>query len=104
MSKKLLLCVFVWLSSASCQAATARPAVVKAELVDHLIQLMIRCFDYKLENEMFREALNQMQQILQEIGPVAKEKEALKAKIDQLLMIIAMLNQEYDDSDFQTQS
>lgn len=77
---------------------TAAPrSSVKLDLVNTLVQLMNKCLDQKLENEMFREALKEMLRILDEMGPMIKDKDALCQRIVRLLAVIAAIKEGDDE-------
>jgi hypothetical protein len=97
MIKKLFLCIAVFGMTNSFAASSARGGV-KLDLANSLVQLMIKCLDYKLENEMFRDALEKMRELLRDLGCSAREKEMFQQKIQALLTVMAAIDTENADS------
>ena len=80
MKKPTLFIIAPLLISFCLNAAPARPRT-KPDLMNSLMQLMSQCLDYKIENELFRQALNKMYDLLNKCDYQSESKDELLKKI-----------------------
>jgi hypothetical protein len=97
MIKKVLFCIALFCAVQVSAVSTARGGV-KLDLANSLVELTIKCLDCKFENVMFRDALEAMRALLEDLGCSAREKERLQQKIATLLAILDEIDADNADT------